>query len=426
MTERAFFPGFHPGLHATAPLRGELRPAENLQISLRGPSPASFSSSVGEPQAHDALSPSLNTPHLGLSPSICFVPGVARVQFEGVSKSYGAVAALRDFSLEVADGECIAVLGPSGCGKSTLLRVIAGLESLSGGRILIDGERIDALPPQSRDVAMVFQSYALYPHLTVRQNIEFPLRMRGMTAAERQQKATDIGRMLELEALLDRRPAALSGGQRQRVALARALVRQPRLFLLDEPLSNLDARLRASVRQFIRRLQRRLRVTTLYVTHDQVEALTLGDRVVVLRDGLVQQVAPPETLYAEPATVFVASFIGSPPMNLLEAGVDRGAARIGELRLPIPDAVAGRLGSAANLVVGIRPEALTPVRPDSSGLQVLVEPDTAEIVGGDTVVRCRLGDQTVAARVPTGAVPERLQIPVGSLHWFGADGKRIG
>jgi len=354
---------------------------------------------------------------------------MAAARFAGVAKRFGAVGALADFSLELADGELVAVLGPSGCGKSTLLRLTAGLEPLSAGTIELDGRRIDALPPQARDVAMVFQSYALYPHMTVRGNVEFPLRMRGASHAARRAEAEDVAALLELSPLLERRPAELSGGQRQRVALARALVRRPKLFLMDEPLSNLDARLRASVRSYIRDVQRRLAVTTLYVTHDQTEAMTLGDRVVVLADGRMQQTDTPLAVYERPANTFVAGFVGTPPMNLVEAACADGALLLGGQRVPLPPALRARVGRADRVVVGVRPEAFVPA--DAPAPDTLVaDPDraTSEILGSETLVRARIGEAAVIARLP-GIVrdfPARLAAPATALHLFGTDGARLG
>ncbi|MEW6268248.1 MAG: ABC transporter ATP-binding protein, partial [Thermodesulfobacteriota bacterium] len=283
---------------------------------------------------------------------------MARAVLTGLEKRFGDLAVLRSFSLVAEDGELVTVLGPSGCGKSTLLRLIAGLEEPTGGTITLDGRRIDELPPHERDVAMVFQSYALYPHMTVRANVEFPLRMRGVARDERRRRAEEVAGLLELGELLERKPGALSGGQRQRVALARALVRRPALFLLDEPLSNLDARLRESVRRYIRDVQRRLHVTTLYVTHDQTEAMTLGDRVVVLERGRVQQCDTPVAVYERPANAFVAGFVGTPPMNLLRGRRADGMLAIGDVRIPLDDAARRTLsGAGAEVVVGVRPEA---------------------------------------------------------------------
>ncbi|HEV7733900.1 MAG TPA: ATP-binding cassette domain-containing protein [Candidatus Binatia bacterium] len=338
---------------------------------------------------------------------------MAEASFRGVGKHYDGHLALDDFTLDVADGELVAVLGPSGCGKSTLLRVTAGLERASTGTIHVGGRRIDDVAPQDRDVAMVFQSYALYPHLTVRENVEFPLRMRGIARDVRRRRAEEVASRLEIDAVLDRRPVALSGGQRQRVALARALVREPALFLLDEPLSNLDARLRASVRAHIKALQRRVGVTTLYVTHDQTEAMSLGDRVVVLAGGRIQQVAPPEELYAEPATTFVASFVGTPGMNLLPAR--RMANGIEVVAAPKGD-----------LVVGVRPEAFVTGAVD--GMVVEIDPTTREFLGAETLVRGRIAGHEVQVRLASivgGVLPARVVAPREAWHLFDANGRRI-
>jgi multiple sugar transport system ATP-binding protein len=278
---------------------------------------------------------------------------------------------------------------------------------------------------------MVFQSYALYPHMTVRGNVEFPLRMRGLARAERQQRVEEVTNLLELSSLLDRRPAELSGGQRQRVALARALVRRPKLFLLDEPLSNVDARLRASVRQYIREMQRRLRVTTLYVTHDQVEAMTLGDRVVVLEGGRIQQVDTPLDIYERPATTFVAGFVGTPPMNLIDAEYAAGVLRIGDQRLAVTPALSAALGvTAGSVVVGVRPEAFVPAEADATDALIATpEAETREILGSETLVRAALGRAQVVVRLPgiVRDVPARVVAPVASVHVFAAQGgDRLG
>jgi ABC-type sugar transport system ATPase subunit len=353
---------------------------------------------------------------------------MASARFTGVSRRFDGVAALADFSLEVADGELVAVLGPSGCGKSTLLRCTAGLETPSAGEIHLGGRRIDPLPPHERDVAMVFQSYALYPHLSVRENIEFPLRMRGVAGAERRRRAEETAAMVELGPFLDRRPAALSGGQRQRVALARALVRRPALFLLDEPLSNLDARLRTSVRRSIRELQRRVGVTTLYVTHDQTEAMTLGDRVVVLEAGRIRQVGTPAEIWERPSDTFVAGFVGAPPMNLLDADWDGGALALGGRRVALPPALAAALPAPGPLRVGIRAEAFAPAEGggDGDALVAEVDPASCEMLGGERLVRARLGTGSVTVRLlGSGALPARVAAPVASLHLFGTDGRRV-
>jgi multiple sugar transport system ATP-binding protein len=281
-------------------------------------------------------------------------PGIT---INNVWKTYdNGVDAVRDVSLDVAEGEFVVLVGPSGCGKSTLLRMIAGLEEVTGGSIHIAGRDVTAVAPPDRDIAMVFQNYALYPHMSVRDNLGFGLRQRRTAKAEITRRVEEVGAMLGLGELMHRRPAQLSGGQRQRVAIGRALVREPAAFLLDEPLSNLDAKLRTSMRGELARLHDRLKVTTVYVTHDQVEAMTLGDRVVVLRDGVVQQSDHPQVLYERPANLFVAAFIGSPAMNLVEADVRDGRATFADHVLALP-AGSPLHGLSGRVILGIRPSA---------------------------------------------------------------------
>ncbi len=352
---------------------------------------------------------------------------MAQAVFEGVSKRFGDVLALADFSLSVDAGELLTVLGPSGCGKSTLLRLTAGLEALTTGTIVVDGRRIDTLPARQRNVAMVFQNYALYPHMTVRANIEFPLRMRGVRRSDRARQVEEMAALLEISGFLDRRPAHLSGGQRQRVALARAWVRRPALFLLDEPLSNLDARLRASVRDYIREIQRRLGVTMLYVTHDQAEAMALGDRIVVMHDGRMQQVGSPVAVYEQPENTFVAGFIGTPPMNLLPADYADGHLRIADQYVALPASVRTRLGSAScRLTVGVRPEAFATTAAD--GLVATIDTASRELLGSETVVRATIGSLPVKVRLFGMArdLPATVVAPPDALHLFAADsGARI-
>ena len=251
---------------------------------------------------------------------------MSRIVLEGITKRYqDGTTAVRSLDLSIADGELMVLVGPSGCGKTTALRMVAGLEEITEGTILVDGQPVNDMEPRDRDIAMVFQSYALYPHLTVRDNMAFSLKYRKTPKQEIRRRVEEAARILELEELLSRKPRQLSGGQRQRVAMGRAIVRQPRAFLMDEPLSNLDAKLRVQMRAEIAKLQRSLGVTTIYVTHDQTEAMTLGSRVAVLRHGVLQQVASPQELYRRPANLFVAGFIGSPAMNLVEATLERGA-----------------------------------------------------------------------------------------------------
>jgi multiple sugar transport system ATP-binding protein len=283
---------------------------------------------------------------------------MARIELENVTKVFpGGVVALDDVSLPIEDGEFIALVGPSGCGKSTLLRALAGLEEITSGTISIDGKDVTDLAPRNRDVAMVFQSYALYPHMTVRQNLGYGLKVRRTAKAEIKRRVDDVAAMLGLSDMLERKPAQLSGGQRQRVAMGRAIVRQPQAYLMDEPLSNLDAKLRVGMRASLAQLHQQLGTTTVYVTHDQVEAMTLGQRVAVMRDGRILQVDVPQRLYEQPKNLFVAGFIGSPAMNLVDARLDGDEVTFGEFRVPLD---ADRRPSSADgkrVVLGIRPES---------------------------------------------------------------------
>jgi multiple sugar transport system ATP-binding protein len=291
---------------------------------------------------------------------------MAQIELVHLSKVYGGdVIAVRDLNLKVAEGEFVVLVGPSGCGKTTALRMIAGLEEISSGEIRIGGKVVNDLAPRDRDIAMVFQTYALYPHKTVYDNLAFGLRMRKVPKDEQKRRVEEIARVLGLGDMLQRRPAQLSGGQRQRVAMGRAIVREPKAFLMDEPLSNLDAKLRVQMRAEIARIQQALKVTTVYVTHDQVEAMTMGNRVAVMRDGKLQQVDTPQRLYDAPVNLFVASFVGSPPMNLFEAGLESDdgklVCRIGDTDLELPSDLAAERPSLANyagrrVAVGIRPE----------------------------------------------------------------------
>ncbi|WP_280358622.1 ABC transporter ATP-binding protein [Nocardia otitidiscaviarum] len=296
---------------------------------------------------------------------------MATVRFDGVTHRYPGAPhpSVEELELDIADGEFLVLVGPSGCGKSTSLRMLAGLESVESGRILIGDRDVTALPPRARDVAMVFQSYALYPNMTVAENMGFALRNAGMSKADTGARVAEAAAMLELEPLLDRKPARLSGGQRQRVAMGRAIVRRPQVFCMDEPLSNLDVKLRVSTRSQIAALQQRLGTTTVYVTHDQVEAMTMGHRVAVLRDGVLQQVAAPRELYDDPVNTFVAGFIGSPGMNLLTAPIRDGHAVLNGLSIPVPrNVITGK-----RIVVGIRPESWEVTTDPANALAVEVE-----------------------------------------------------
>jgi multiple sugar transport system ATP-binding protein len=280
---------------------------------------------------------------------------VGGIRLEAVSKVYpNGVRAVDAVDLEIVDGEFMVLVGPSGCGKSTLLRMIAGLEEVTEGTVLIGGDDVTDVQPRSRDIAMVFQNYALYPHMTVKENLAFGLKLRKTPKPERERRVAEVGKVLGLEQLLDRKPGQLSGGQRQRVAMGRAMVREPKAFLMDEPLSNLDAKLRVSMRAELARLHERLGVTTVYVTHDQVEAMTLGQRVAVLRDGLLQQVDTPQNLFHRPANLFVAAFIGSPSMNLIEADVRSDRVEFASFSFPLP-AGSPLVGSDRRVILGLRP-----------------------------------------------------------------------
>ena len=306
---------------------------------------------------------------------------MARVVFDGATKVYpGPVVAVDDLSLEVGEGEFLILVGPSGCGKSTALRMVAGLEHVSDGTISIGDRVVNDVPPKERDIAMVFQNYALYPHMTVEKNLGFGLRRRRMPRDDVRARVDEVSRMLGLEDLLRRRPGQLSGGQRQRVAMGRALVREPEVFLLDEPLSNLDAKLRVQMRSELKRLHDRIGVTTIYVTHDQVEAITLGERIAVLSEGVLQQVGPPQDVYDHPANVFVAGFIGSPPMNLLTGVALDGHVTVGEAELERAGAPDGEV------LVGIRPEGLRPVGAEHPGPVFEVSVDVVEPLGDEVLV----------------------------------------
>ena len=349
---------------------------------------------------------------------------MARIRFDGVSKRYGDVVAVRSLNLDIRDQEFVVLLGPSGCGKSTTLNVIAGLEEASEGELWFDNEVVNHIPPHHRDVAMVFQSYALYPHKTAYENIAFGLRMRGVAPAEVERRVQDAAKKLDITSLLGRRPSQLSGGQRQRVALGRAMVRQPAVFLMDEPLSNLDVALRISMRAEIKHLHQEMRTTFVYVTHDQAEALTLADRIVVMKEGQIQQVGTPDEVYDRPSNMFVASFLGNPPINYLEGAIEDEAGtpvfRYGSLRISLP---AGKLRgvTAAPVVLGIRPEDV--LRDSAPGWPVLTGVvDSVLPVGSDRFlglkvegcdVFVRVDKEThhvLGQRVSFGLRPERLHL----------------
>src|SRR5262245_59678853 len=322
---------------------------------------------------------------------------MAEIGIRNVSKEFpGGVLAIDDVSLGIADGEFIALVGPSGCGKSTLLRAIAGLEEVTAGEISIGGHDVTDLAPRHRDIAMVFQSYALYPHMSVRQNLGYGLKVRRMPKSEIGGRVEEIAALLDLTDLLERRPAQLSGGQRQRVAMGRAIVRQPQAFLMDEPLSNLDAKLRVGMRASLAQLHQQLGVTTVYVTHDQVEAMTLGQRVAVMRDGHILQVDRPQALYEQPRDLFVAGFIGSPAMNLVEASVDGGEIVLGQFRIPL--AHERRPDRDGRVILGIRPETFEDAAFASPDLPTIdAEVVVLEELGSDAHVFFRVQASRVAA-----------------------------
>ncbi|RIL06381.1 MAG: sugar ABC transporter ATP-binding protein [Proteobacteria bacterium] len=362
---------------------------------------------------------------------------MAQVELAHVDKTFpGGARALRDLNLDVADGELLVLVGPSGCGKSTVLRILAGLEEPSAGTIRLGGRVVNDLSPRERNVAMVFQDYALYPHMTVRENLVFPLRMRKLGKDEQARRVAWAAELLGLGELLERLPRELSGGQRQRVAMGRALVREPAVFLLDEPLSNLDAKLRVAVRAEIEQLQRRTGTTMLYVTHDQVEAMTLGDRVAVLRDGVLQQLAPPRALYETPANAFVAGFVGSPAMNLFAARVATDAGRSAlvadDVRIALDGAVAkaAREHGPAPLTAGVRPEAIAlAAERDADALPARVA--HVELLGHETLLHVRAGAAlALVVRLPGMLQAARgdavhLRVAPESIHLFDADGARI-
>ena len=345
---------------------------------------------------------------------------MAKITLDHVSKVFGPdVVAVNDVSLEIADGEFMVLVGPSGCGKSTILRLLAGLEEVTDGEIIIGDRQVTDLPPKERDVAMVFQNYALYPHMTVRQNLGFGLKLRHTPKAEIRARVDEAARVLELDSLMDRKPAALSGGQRQRVAMGRAMVRQPLAFLMDEPLSNLDAKLRVQMRAELARLHERLGTTTVYVTHDQVEAMTLGNRVAVMNDGVLQQVDTPQALFSRPANLFVAAFIGSPPMNLVEATVAHGEVSFAGFRFPLPADAGLDVAEGSTAIVGIRPSDLedADVWKDDSLPSIEVVADVTEELGSEINVLFPVDAPRVTAELAVAAVSAETEdedlVPLG-------------
>jgi ABC-type sugar transport system ATPase subunit len=353
---------------------------------------------------------------------------LATLSLRGLSKQFGAVEAIAGIDLDVVEHEFVVLVGPSGCGKSTILRMIAGLEMPSGGEITIDGVVVNEREPKDRDVAMVFQDYALYPHMTVAQNMGFALKYRGFDRAEIDRRVTATARLLEIEPLLSRTPRQLSGGQRQRVAMGRAIVRDPKLFLFDEPLSNLDAKLRVQMRTELKKLRTRVPTTTVYVTHDQVEAMTLADRVVVMNAGRIEQVGTPEEVYETPASAFVATFMGAPAMNLLPARLAAG-----ELILDDGTALPWLAGGEGPVWCGVRPEDLAWVPADAAADGACLRGDalSVEPLGPDTLVTVAVAGAELACRLPPRSVrqvgePVTLRLDPARLHLFDrATGRRL-
>ncbi|MFN7967278.1 MAG: sn-glycerol-3-phosphate ABC transporter ATP-binding protein UgpC [Acidobacteriota bacterium] len=358
---------------------------------------------------------------------------MSNVTFRKVDKNYGSTQVIKNLNLEIADHEFMVLVGPSGCGKSTALRMIAGLEEVSGGEIAIGNKVVNELPPKDRDIAMVFQSYALYPHMTVRENLEFGLKIRKLSKEQIDKLVNEAAEILGITHLLDRKPKQLSGGQRQRVAVGRAIVRKPSVFLFDEPLSNLDAKLRVQMRAEISKLQQRLQTTTVYVTHDQVEAMTMGHRIAVMKDGNLMQVGTPLDLYERPANLFVASFIGTPPMNFWNATLSADGNQLvgSKASLPVPRVLSAATASKGGrkVVVGMRPENVFETEAGGgrgelatlSGVVEIVEP-----LGHEAIVYLRIGDDLVAAkfyphRAPKPGATVGLSIEMDNLHLFDSE-----
>ncbi len=348
---------------------------------------------------------------------------MAEIQLKNISKRWGSFVGVENFDLTIADKEFLVLLGPSGCGKTTTMRMIAGLEDATEGDILVDGKRVNDLEPKDRDVAMVFQSYALYPNMNVYENIRFPLKVRGIDPQTHDERVRRASAMVELDDFLHRKPAELSGGQRQRVALARAIVREPNVFLMDEPLSNLDAKLRVSTRAQIKNLSHELAVTTIYVTHDQIEAMTLADRVVVMKQGIVQQVGSPTDIYDRPANAFVASFIGNPAMNLMDGDLNGGTFSTAGVE------VTGLKASDGKVTLGFRAEDAEVVE---SGGQINAPIYTMELLGEATMISVRIGGALISVKADKNyraeiGDPVSIRMPIEHCHLFDAQtGERVG
>jgi len=355
---------------------------------------------------------------------------MAQVSLRDLRKSYAGMEVIHGVSCEIADGELVVIVGPSGCGKSTLLRMVAGLEEISAGEVAIGGRVVNTVEPKDRDIAMVFQNYALYPHMTVFGNMAYGLKIRGLSKSDIAARVGRAADILQLDELLDRKPRALSGGQRQRVAMGRAIVRDPQVFLFDEPLSNLDAKLRVQMRVEIKKLQQSLATTSIYVTHDQVEAMTLADRLIVMNAGIAEQIGAPLELYERPASAFVGGFIGSPAMNFLPGRIAAGNTIVldGGATLPLSAGIAAAPGSA--VTVGMRPEHFAA---DGAGAQMALVVDLVEMLGADTIIHGRIegAGPSILARLPgtaRAAAGQRVELTIAKeqIHLFdAATGKRI-
>ena len=356
---------------------------------------------------------------------------MSTVSLKNIYKIYdNSVTAVSDFNLEIADKEFIVLVGPSGCGKSTTLRMVAGLEEISKGELYIDGKLVNDVEPKDRDIAMVFQSYALYPHMTVRENMEFPLKLRKMDKAEIERRVNQAAEILDITQYLDRKPKALSGGQRQRVAIGRAIVREPKVLLMDEPLSNLDAKLRNQMRAEIIKLRQRINTTFIYVTHDQTEAMTLGDRIVIMKDGFVQQIGTPQQVFDTPVNLFVAGFIGTPQMNFFNGKLEKTGAgyqiQCMGATIPVTNEMAQKLASKgqgnADVIVGVRPEHITVQTEGGNAIQCTVE--VSELMGSEFYLHATVGEgekqQNVVMRIQTTELPAefRAGVPYGTKMGF--------
>ncbi|RMR05776.1 ABC transporter ATP-binding protein [Pseudomonas syringae group genomosp. 7] len=366
---------------------------------------------------------------------------MATLELRNVNKTYGSNLpdTLKNIDLSIKDGEFLILVGPSGCGKSTLMNCIAGLESISGGEILIDGQDVSSTSPKDRDIAMVFQSYALYPTMSVRENIAFGLKIRKMPQAEIDEEVARVAKLLQIEHLLNRKPGQMSGGQQQRVAMGRALARRPKIYLFDEPLSNLDAKLRVEMRTEMKLMHQRLKTTTVYVTHDQIEAMTLGDKVAVMKDGIVQQFGTPKQIYTDPANLFVASFIGSPPMNFIPMRLQRKDGQLialldsGQARCELPVGVSDVGLEDREIILGIRPEQIMLAGAESGGLPTIrAEVQVTEPTGPDTLVFVTLNQSKVCCRLAPDVAPQvgeslTLQFDPSRVLIFDAQsGERLG